>query len=388
MFYWFFESRNKPEEDPLVIWLTGGPGCSSLTALFFENGPYTINDQLNLTMNPNSWNEVSNIMWIDQPVGSGFSYADHFVDNVYDEVGVAEDLYQFLQGFLKKYPKYRELDFYITGESYAGHYIPAFGKRIVEGNNQGSNPKINLKGVAIGNGWVDPYEQYGAYASFMEMKGLIGEAATVVYNTSLSVCRGLIDSGLWPLAFYECSLGMEGVMLTAEAENMRTINPYDVRIKCEVEPLCYDFGKGDKFLNQESVKKALGAKTDITWESCNMVVHLEMIGDWIGNFALDVPTLLSNDIDVLVYSGTEDWICNYLGGQAWVNNLKWPGQNTFAATELKDWKVGNEVAGKVKSYKGFTFLEVFGAGHMVPMDQPKNSLEMLTTFIHKKPFTH
>jgi carboxypeptidase C (cathepsin A) len=179
---------------------------------------------------------------------------------------------------------------------------------------------------------------------------------------------------------------MESVFAAAELENGRTINVYDVRIPCEVEPLCYDLSAAETFLNQKDVKKALGARDDISWEACNMLVHTEMLGDWMGNFADDIPILLSNNVRVLVYSGTEDWICNYLGGENWVNNLNWDGQKTFQNLDLMPWIIQNKTAGLAKSWKGFSWLEVFDAGHLVPMDQPANSLDMLNRFIKNLPF--
>jgi len=389
LFYWFFESRKDPKNDPVVIWLTGGPGCSSLTALFFENGPYVIDDNGNLKLNPYSWNEVSNIMWIDQPVGTGFSYADSMNDDVFDETGVAEDLYQFLLQFFTMHPEYAKNDFFITGESYAGHYIPAISARVVKGNQAGGKPYVNLKGSAIGNGWVDPYEQYFSYASLLQVKGLLDTASAFVYNyTALPACLALIETGVWEAALIECNLAIQSVFEVAQAENFRTINVYDVRIPCEVEPLCYDFSSGETFLNQDAVKKALGANSDIYWEACNMVVHSEMLGDWMGNFADDIPLLLQNNVSVLVYSGTEDWICNYLGGQRWVNNLDWQGQKQFNSLDLQPWKYKMKTVGLGKAYAGLTWLEVFDAGHMVPMDQPANALDMLNRFIHNQPFTN
>jgi len=106
----------------------------------------------------------------------------------------------------------------------------------------------------------------------------------------------------------------------------------------------------------------------------------------MGNYAIDIPLLLKNNIRVLVYSGTEDWICNYLGGQEWVNKLQWDGQKQFNDLDLSPWRVQNKTAGIGKSYGGFTFLEVFDAGHMVPLDQPANALDMFRRFINNQPF--
>jgi len=87
-FFWFFEARNSPETAPLTVWLTGGPGCSSQLALFTENGPCSVKEAGNGTVNnPYSWNENSNIMWVDQPTGVGFSYGD-FRDYDHNEAGV------------------------------------------------------------------------------------------------------------------------------------------------------------------------------------------------------------------------------------------------------------------------------------------------------------
>jgi len=131
LFYWLFESQGNPQTDPLVLWLTGGPGCSSELALFFENGPYTVNPDLSLTPNPYSWNTNANLLYVDQPAGTGFSYAKNTSGYVINEAQVAADFYVFLQNFMKKFPQYASLPFFITGESYGGHYVPAISAYIV-----------------------------------------------------------------------------------------------------------------------------------------------------------------------------------------------------------------------------------------------------------------
>merc|ERR1711990_1412240 len=115
-----FESRQETAAtDPLVMWLTGGPGCASEVALFYENGPYKFMDDGSLDTNPNSWNEISNLLFVDQPVGTGFSHGSAVTD-ARSEKDVAEDMAVFLKGFVEQNPQFKDRDFFITGESYAG----------------------------------------------------------------------------------------------------------------------------------------------------------------------------------------------------------------------------------------------------------------------------
>jgi cathepsin A (carboxypeptidase C) len=89
LFYWWFESRNSPKDDPLVIWLTGGPGCASEIALLYENGPYRFEDDgKTLKGNPHSWNSNANLLYVDQPIGTGFSHSNVAdLDTNEDEIG-------------------------------------------------------------------------------------------------------------------------------------------------------------------------------------------------------------------------------------------------------------------------------------------------------------
>jgi carboxypeptidase C (cathepsin A) len=153
MFYWLFKSRREAS-DPLVFWLTGGPGCSSEMAVFYENGPFSINDDLTLKNNPYSWSDVSNIVFVDNPIGTGFSEVSELDHLESSEDQIAATMYLFLEGFVQANPEFKGRDFYITGESYAGHYIPAIAYYLTHNVESLS---VNFKGVAIGNGWVDPY---------------------------------------------------------------------------------------------------------------------------------------------------------------------------------------------------------------------------------------
>ena len=122
LFYWAFESRNDPATDPVILWMTGGPGCSSAVALFGENGPCKVNaDGTATKLNPYSWNRNATLIYVDQPAGTGFSYGAKDAT----EAGVARDMVDFLVQWFRTHGKFSDHDLYVTGESYAGHYVPA-----------------------------------------------------------------------------------------------------------------------------------------------------------------------------------------------------------------------------------------------------------------------
>jgi carboxypeptidase C (cathepsin A) len=125
-----------------------------------ENGPFVINGSATPVLNPYGWNAVSNLLYVDQPAGTGFSFVTNPLGYVTNERQIATELWDFIRQFYGLYPKYSTLDLYVFGESYAGHYVPATGQVIVESNSIYAK---NLKGLGIGNGWVDPYLQYAAY---------------------------------------------------------------------------------------------------------------------------------------------------------------------------------------------------------------------------------
>jgi len=240
-FFWMFESRNDPVNDPTVMWLTGGPGCSSMTGLLFENGPCKVTpDGKSTTLNPYSWTAKANVMWVDQPPGTGFSKGKW--DS--NEDGVAEDMYQFLQAFFQAKPEYNKKIF-VTGESYAGHYIPAVTHRIFTGNSklQKGDVKIELKGMGIGNGLTDPGEQYKAYPDMICKGGGYAppainnsvvcaamKAAVVPCEASIAAC----NSGVPVVAQAACLAAMEACTIAFNVPYQLTgLNPYDMRIKCD-----------------------------------------------------------------------------------------------------------------------------------------------------------
>ncbi|XP_010493406.1 PREDICTED: serine carboxypeptidase-like 47 [Camelina sativa] len=382
MFYFFFESRNS-STDPVVIWLSGGPGCSSSVAMFYENGPFKISDDFSLSWNDFGWDKVSNLIYVDQPVGTGFSYTSDKSDLRHDEAGVSNDLYDFLQAFFKEHPKFAKNDFYITGESYAGHYIPAFASRVHSGNKKKEGIPINLKGFAIGNGLTNPEIQYAAYGDYALQMKMITESDYEGIKQDYVECQSLIkkcnlDGGLaCKSAFEVCDIILNTILAVKPG-----ISYYDVRKKC-VGNLCYDFSKMETFLNKENVRKALGVG-NIEFVSCSSTVYDAMTKDWMINLEVKIPDLVNDGMNLLIYAGEYDFICNWLGNSRWVDQMNWSGQKDFKSAKNVPFLVDGKETGLLKNYGPLTFLKVHDAGHMVPMDQPKASLQMLMYWMQGK----
>ncbi|KAL2457467.1 Serine carboxypeptidase-like 40 [Forsythia ovata] len=158
LFYYFVESPQNSSYKPLVLWLNGGPGCSSLGyGAMEELGPFRVNsDGKTLFRNEYSWNQAANVLFLESPAGVGFSYSNTTSD--YGNTGdksTAADSYTFLINWLERFPQYKNREFYITGESYAGHYVPQLAYTILSMNKNTNETSINLKGIAIGNAWID-----------------------------------------------------------------------------------------------------------------------------------------------------------------------------------------------------------------------------------------
>ncbi|CCE81424.1 Piso0_002080 [Millerozyma farinosa CBS 7064] len=381
-FFWFFESRNDPENDPVILWLNGGPGCSSSTGLLFELGPSGINSTLQPVYNPHSWNSNASVIFLDQPVDVGYSYTEQ--DAVTNTDDAAVDFYTFLELFFQKFPEFRKNKFHIAGESYAGHYIPRFASEIINRADR----SFELTSVLIGNGYTDPktQDQYirpmvcgeGGYKQVIsdeECKGL--ERSSKNCERLGAICYNVPTAATCVAADLYCSRLLDPV-------SKRNINVYDIRRNCTTD-LCYDEMEYlSDYLNSDFVKKSVGASESIKFKDCDDQVALNFFfsGDGRKPFTSYVSELLDNDIPVLIYAGDKDIICNWLGNHAWVLDLEYKHSYDFKRTTLAPWKVDGKEAGQVKNYGGFTFLRIYDAGHMVPFDQPENSLAMVNRWIN------
>ncbi|KAJ3289695.1 hypothetical protein HK104_007297 [Borealophlyctis nickersoniae] len=394
-FFWFFESRRNPAKDPLILWLNGGPGCSSLTGLFMELGPCRVNPNGNgTTLNKWSWNNEANIVFLDQPINVGFSYADN--EEVSNTVDAAADVYAFLQLFLQNHSKYSKLDLHITGESYAGHYVPAIGTAIAEGNQDAGDDgivELKLKSLAIGNGLTDPLVQYKYYpdmACDTKYGPVLDEATCEDMRGKYGTCKSLISSCYkWKSAFscvpgaIYCNNAMIGPFQSTG------LNIYDIREKCDTSknPLCYEIlGDIETYLNTADVQEALGV--DRQYEGCKRDINMKfmMAGDWMRPYVEDLIPLLEDGVKVLIYAGDADFICNWIGNKAWTLELEWSGKSGFNDAKDLPWisKNTKKEAGEFRTYKSLTFLKVYEAGHMVPYDQPEHSSEFINNWISNK----
>lgn len=387
-FFWMFESRNSPSKDPVILWLTGGPGCSSQLALLTENGPCSVKGT-STQKNPYSWTEKANVIWVDQPAATGFSTGTPFT---HGEDDVQQAMHTFLLNLYEKLPQFKNNDFYIFGESYAGHYVPAISHYIWE-QNQKDGVQIPLKGIAIGNGLTDPEEQYKWYPE-MAKDGGKAEGGSAAQG----VITNIFGQGLMKAAVGPCTSRIHGCNSNTSSDctsayttcNMGELvpyqvtgmNPYDMTKKCAVKPLCYDFSAETTWLNDAETQKQLGVGKK--WESCNMVVNQAFQGDYMKNYHTKIPDLLAGGVRVLIYAGDYDYICNWLGNKHWTLALDWPHKADFNAAADEPYMVSGKEAGRLRGSNGFHFMQVFRAGHMVPMDQPEAALQMVNDFTSGK----
>ncbi|KAL6301520.1 Alpha/Beta hydrolase protein [Sparassis latifolia] len=417
LFFWFFESRVNPADAPLVLWLNGGPGCSSSTGLLMELGPCNIDsDGRNVTSNKHSWNTHANVIFLDQPVNVGYSYADEGT-SVNTSPVAGQDVYAFLELFLSRFPKYSKLPFHIAAESYGGTYAPNIAavvhkenQALVRSHSAASRGLmyINLASVILGNGLTNPHVQMasvpdwacdGPYAVYDDPEGPQCSAL----RTKVPTCQRLLKS----CNDFESRLTCVPALLYCNSQIMGPLmqlglNPYDVRRKCDRSKdgdLCYpQMSWIEMWMNLPEQKYELGVNPAQEFSACNMEVNqaFALQGDGAHNSAKLLPELVENGIRLLVYAGTADMMCNFIGNERWVEQLESKFRDEFASAQSVPWTVTEtgKIGGLVRSAGGHgasagnvTFVAVHEAGHMVPFDQPEAALDLITRWIMDIPLS-
>ncbi|RHN77358.1 putative carboxypeptidase D [Medicago truncatula] len=400
LFYYFVESPSNSSTKPLVLWLNGGPGCSSFGyGAMQELGPFRVNsDGTTLSFIKDAWNVVANVIFLESPVGVGFSYSKKPLNqtNIGDK-NTARDSYIFLLNWLERFPQYKIRDFFITGESYAGHYVPQLAHLILSNNKKRKNHKmINLKGIAVGNGWIDDnfctkgmYDYFWMHAlnSDQTHKGIEKHCDFRKFNVT-NECVGyenIADDELGNIDVYNIYAPVCNSSATKYGASYSVSN---------VDPCAEDYTT--TYLNLPEVQKALHVKRT-KWSPCRytilyyttnyVIVFPELMClmvffsdlSWTDSPASILPTingLISSGISIWMYSGDIDGRVPIISTKYSINSLK-----LHVRTAWRPWYTGKEVGGYVIGYKGLTLITVRGAGHMVPTDQPYRALTVISSFL-------
>ena len=398
--YWFVESQSNPEKDPLILWLNGGPGCSSLDGFWTENGPFRVNsDAKTVIEDPNSWNTLANVIYLESPVGVGYSY-DSSGNLTNNDDKTADDNYHALLEFFKKFPQFSNHSFYITGESYAGVYIPMLALRIFR-----NKADINLKGVAIGNGALNFDMFFNSRVRIAYTHGLISSEQ---WNGLVKMCCECKNGG------QVCNFANHTYPICNVAELIKAkvlsngINPYNIYTDCSPtdyyssgghfeitlqtyfgiesdqikdlvrgyssKPGCVSKGY-QHYINSAEVRKALHIPEQVKpWQQCSKVNYKRQYMSMKNEFK---ELIEKHKIQTfIVYNGDIDIVCDFLGDQQFVDELGYK-----LVEKYKKWSIGGRTAGFVKRYEGISFMTVRNAGHMVPTDQPEAALAIIKELI-------
>ncbi|CAD7703457.1 unnamed protein product [Ostreobium quekettii] len=424
LFYYFATSERSPTEDPVVLWLNGGPGCSSMDGFVYEHGPFQFeysDGRTHITgANPFAWTKVANVIYLDSPSGVGMSYSDTAADYNVDDNRTAHDSNVFLRIFFQRYPNFQSNVFFISGESFGGIYVPMLTHEVVRGNEAGEKPYINLKGYLVGNGVTDPEVDNNAVPAFAADQSLVSQRS---YEAMLTACQGnpykhrydqvcqdMVGSLVYPLYselnFYDIldvclrdapdnnrqaktrsvfknvvlklledglRWPLGGVIAGERAHNWKTFAGY--------EAPCLDYWTAESWFNNETVREALHAPSVSTTGS--FYICTDRI-----NYTHDVPSMIpihrdlieEKGLHALIYSGDHDMSVPHTGSEAWVYGMGFP-----ATREWDAWMDDDEqVAGYTVEFGNLVFATVKGAGHMVPQYKPVQALLMFSRFLERK----
>ncbi|TYH19846.1 hypothetical protein ES288_A05G384300v1 [Gossypium darwinii] len=312
LFYWLIESpvSRKPESRPLVLWLNGGPGCSSIAyGAAEEIGPFRIRpDGKTLYLNRYAWNNLANVLFLESPAGVGFSYTNTTSDlYTTGDKRTAEDAYVFLVNWFERFPQYKHRDFYIAGESYAGHYVPQLSQLVYERNKGVQNPVINFKGFLVGNAVTDDYHDFIGTFEYWWTHGLVSDST---YRSLRVAC----DLGSSTHPSLECMNALRAAQIeqgnidpysiftqpckdtSTLRHNMRGHYPWMSRA---YDPCTERYSK--VYFNRLEVQKALHANVtalSYPWQTCS---------DIVGNYWTDAPLSMLPIYKELIAAGLRIW---------------------------------------------------------------------------------
>jgi vitellogenic carboxypeptidase-like protein len=372
IFFWFFPAQTGDISTPFVVWLQGGPGASSLFGLFAEQGPILVDKEKNLHPRNITWNSKYHLLFIDQPVGTGYSFTKSEQGYVHNEDEVARDLYAMLTQFFVVYHEYAQSPFYVTGESYGGKYVPAIVYKIHVENPE-AKIKINLKGMAIGDGLIDPYNEWD-YGSVMYQVGLIDERQLEYVNLQTRLARNAIELKQYLLAY-----ALFGQILDEFYTNATGLNDIYDYLLTQSEPE-FDYYVPWVTANENRRKIHVGNLTYNDGDAVGQALANDVMQSIVGKVAI----IANNNYKILIYNGLLDIIIASSLTMDWVDKMEWQYANELRSAERKIWKVKDddkEVAGYIKQSHSFFLAWVRNAGHMVPSEQPRAAFDLIDRFI-------
>ena len=417
-FYWLVAPplpARISSDTPLVIWLNGGPGCSSMEGFFLENGPLKFvlqNDQWQLVPNPYSWHLAPAwVLYIDQPVGTGLSFTRNGVYPTND-FEVNTDFIYFLEEFLMFHKNLFLQDgtmemnkqLFFAGESHAGHYIPSMIDFIFR--KQDCRVKIHIGGAAIGNGWIDPFHQYSAAEAAYGM-GLISLGQKSRFDAMEKICQENLNNGVHNSQ--PCYGLLDMIVDQSHGDSARTqVSMYDYS-KIEVKNRPRSFPEGHELIEAYlgGLPPPQNGKWDVDFHEVLRAIHASESIDAKQNYrectdppyeALshqdgkgvvgEIATLLEANVRLMFFNGMRDLVCNHIGMDRALLKLPWSQVNSWAIAERSTWALSSDQlpAAYVQEHGSLLYLKILNSGHMVPKDQPEVALAMMHNFLYNKSF--
>ncbi|KAK9075438.1 hypothetical protein SSX86_003761 [Deinandra increscens subsp. villosa] len=399
LFYYFIKSESDPEHDPLMLWMSGGPGCSSISGLLYEIGPIQFelveyNGSLpTLKLNPYSWTKMANIIFIDVPVGSGFSYGRTTLASHSTDIQLCDQTYEFMRKWFESHPEFISNPFYVAGDSYSGIPAPIITQLISDGNEAGIEPYINLKGYVLGNPLAFPEEE-NYKIRFANGMGLISDE---LYKSLFHTCGGEYRSEYIHPSNKECHRNLELYQQCIDGISNAYVLDNDCGgriwlIKQPTQKLLKDHQSLSTFycriyeymlvyywINEASVRKALHIQKGAIREWIRCVdSNFTSILDDVRPYHLN---LSEKGYRSLIYSGDHDMCIPHQSTQAWVKNL-----NYSVIDQWRSWKLNGQVAGYTENYSNMmTFATIKGGGHTAPTYKPEECFAMFQRWISNQP---
>ena len=392
IFWWFYGAHDQQRDKlPLVLWLQGGPGASGTGFGNFEEiGPLYQNS----TARKTTWIQKTNVLFIDSPVGAGFSYVTDPVAYTRNVTQIADDLLVVFKAFLKNLTIFEDAPFYIFGESYGGKMAAEFGQRLYE-TIERKEIKCNFKGVALGDSWISPVDSILSWGKYLYQYSLLDTQDLRAVQSSAGQVVNYFDQGLYKKSTAYWSKTRDLVSLFTDNVNVYNVlqhNASPFRDSNDIIERLYDrhlavyYQSNLKSFMNTVIRKKLGIIPDnVTWGSQATDTFNYQSEDFMKPAIKAVDYLISKGLKIIVYQGQFDMLCNTAGAEKWTSKLQWSGLQGFNYATRKplyiDGKIGQTQA-FLKSFKNFSFYFVMNAGLMVPLDNGEMALKMLEEIIN------